>query len=56
MTATPSLDRGQPRRQHPGEPDLVSDLRDQRAAGVRDQTRSVRRNFYGYRASIAHHL
>ncbi len=56
MPATPLLDRGQPRRQRVREPDLVSDLRDERAAGVRHQPRSVRADFYGYRASITHHL
>jgi len=39
----------------PREPHLVSDLRDQRGPGVRDQARSVRRHFYRYRVSITHH-
>ena len=39
-----------------GRPDLVGDLRHQRRAGMRCQAGSVRRDFYGYRASIAHHL
>jgi hypothetical protein len=56
MTATPLLDRRQPQRQRLREPDLVRHLRDQRGARVRDQPRSVRRDFYGYRASITHHL
>ena len=56
MTATPLLDRSQPQRQRLREPDLVSDLRDERGARVRDQARSVRRDFYGYRASITNHL
>jgi hypothetical protein len=56
MTTTPLLDRSQPQRQRLREPDLVSDLRDERGPCVRDQTRSVRRDFYGYRASIRHHL
>jgi hypothetical protein len=56
MPATPLLDRCQPQRQRPRESDLVSNLRDQRRARVRDQARSVRRDFYGYGASITHHL
>src|SRR5450755_875667 len=56
MTTTPPFDRSQPRRQRRGEPHLVSDLRDERAARVRDQTCSVRRDFYGYWAFITHHL
>ena len=56
MTATPLLQPRQPQRQRAREPELVSDLRQQRAARVRHQTRSVRRDIYGYRASIAHHL
>ena len=55
MTATPLLDRSQPQRQRLREPHLVSDLGHERAARMRDQTRSVRCDFYGYRASITHH-
>jgi len=56
VTATPLLQASQPHRQRRREPQLVGDLRDERGARVRDQTRSVRRDFYGYRASITHHL
>jgi hypothetical protein len=56
MPTTPLLERSQPQRQRPREPQLVSYLRDQPAARVRHQTRSVRRDLYGYRAPIAHHL
>jgi hypothetical protein len=55
MTATPTLDRGQPPRERPRESHLLRDLRNQRTARVRDQARSVRRDFYGYRASTTHH-
>ena len=56
MTATALLDRGQPQRQRLRQPQLVGHPRQQRAARVRHQPRSVRRDFYGYRASITHHL
>jgi hypothetical protein len=56
MTTTPLLDPRKPPRQRAREPHHLSDVRDQRRAGVRHQTPSVRRHFYGYRASIAHHL
>ena len=56
MTATPLLDHGQTGRQPLREPHFVSDLRDLGGPGVRDQPRSVRRHFYGYGASITHHL
>ena len=56
MAATALLQARQPQRQRPRQPELVGDLRQQRAARVRHQTRSVRRDIYGYRASITHHL
>ncbi len=56
MTTTPLLQASQPPRKRHREPHLLSDLRDERGARVRYQTRSVRRDFYGYRASITHHL
>src|SRR3954451_9744503 len=55
MTATPPLDHGKPQRQRLREPELVSHLRQQRAPRTRHQPGSVRRHFYGYQASIAHH-
>jgi hypothetical protein len=36
MPATPLLDPTQPRRQRGGEPDLLSNLRDERAARMRE--------------------
>jgi len=56
VTATALLDRAQPQRQRLRQPQLVGHLRQQCAARVRHQPRSVRRDFYGYRASITHHL
>ena len=56
MTTTPLLDPRQPQRQRARQPKLVGHLRQQRAACVRHQTRSVRSHIYGYRAPIAHHL
>jgi hypothetical protein len=56
MPATALLDRGQPQRQRLREPEPVGHPSQQRTARVRHQTRSVRRDFYGYRASITHHL
>ena len=56
MSATALLDRGQAQRQRLRQPQLVGCLRQQRAACVRHQPGSVRRDFYGYRAFIAHHL
>jgi hypothetical protein len=56
MTTTALLAPGQPHRQRPRQTELVGHLGDQRAARMRNQTRSVRRDFYGYRASITHHL
>ena len=55
MTTTPLLHRSQPQRQRLCEPHLLSDPRDQRGPRVRDQTRSVRRDFYGNWAFITHH-
>jgi hypothetical protein len=55
MTTTPLLDARQAQRERPRKPQLPRDLREQRGARVRDQTRSVRRDIYGYRASITHH-
>jgi hypothetical protein len=43
-------------RQRPRQAGLVGDLREQRAAGVRPQALSVRRDFYGYPAPIVRHL
>ena len=45
MTPLPLLDRSQTLRQPPREPHLLGDLRDERAARMRHQTRSVRRDF-----------
>jgi hypothetical protein len=56
MTTPPLLQSRQPQGQPPRQPKLVSNTRDQRATRVRHQTRSVRRDIYGYRASITHHL
>ena len=56
MPPTPLLEPRQPQRQCSCEPELVRDLRQQRRARVRHQTSSVRHHFYGYRASITHHL
>jgi hypothetical protein len=56
MPATPLFQAGQPQRQRAGQPNLVSHLRQQRGPRVRHQPRSVRRDFYGYRASFTHHL
>src|SRR5487761_2097633 len=55
MTTPTLLQASQPQRQRPRQPKLISDLRQQRAARMRDQTRSVRLDFYGYPASITHH-
>src|SRR4051794_32922553 len=54
MAAAPPLDAGQPQRQRLREPELVGHSRQQRAARVRHQARSVRRDFYSYQASITH--
>src|SRR5207249_4961305 len=56
MPTTALLEPRQPHRQRSGEPELVRDLPDQRDPRMRDQTSTVRRDFYGYRASITHHL
>ena len=56
MAAPPLLQRSESQRQCPGEPELVRHLRDQRAARVRHQPGSVRRDIYGYMAPIAHHV
>ena len=56
MTTTTLLQDRQPKRQRAREPELVANLRDQRAPCMRHQTRAVRRDIYGYRAPIAHHL
>jgi hypothetical protein len=56
MATTPLLARCQPRRQRTCQPDLVRDLPEQRSPRVRHQTCSVRRHFYGYWASVTHHL
>src|SRR5208282_6467876 len=56
MATAALLEAGQPKRQRPREPQLVGHRREQRAPRVRDQTVSVRGDFYGYRASITHHL
>jgi hypothetical protein len=56
MTTPPLFKAGQPPRQRACEPELVGDARQQRAARVREQPGSVRRDFYGYPASITHHL
>src|SRR5271168_2933977 len=56
MTATPLLDLGQLPRERSREPHLLSDLRHERRTRMRYQARSVRRDFYGYLASITHHL
>jgi hypothetical protein len=55
MPTTPRLQHREPQRQPGRQPDLVSDARQQCGAGVRDQARSVRRDFYRYTAPIAHH-
>ena len=55
MPTTSLLQARQPQRQRPGQSNLVSDLRYQRAARVRHQTRSIRRDLYGYPASSTHH-
>lgn len=46
----------EPARERPGEARLVGDLAEQRAAGVGDQSLSVRGDFYVYRATISLHL
>jgi hypothetical protein len=56
MSTTPLLDSRQSQRQRLREPELVGHLGEQRAGRARDQARSVRRDVYGYRASITRHL
>ena len=55
MTTTPPFDPRQPARHSAREPELVRDLPEQRGPRVRHQPRSVRRDFYRYRASVTHH-
>jgi 8-hydroxy-5-deazaflavin:NADPH oxidoreductase len=55
MATTTTLDTLKTRRQRARQPDHVRDLAEQRAAGVRDQARSVRRDFCSYGASVTHH-
>src|SRR5918992_3903460 len=55
MATTTLLDGGQPQRQRLRQTELVGDLRQQSGPCVRHQTRSVRADFYGYRASVTHH-
>ena len=55
MTTTPLLEHRQSARQRTLEPDRVRDLGKQRAAGMRHQPRSVRRDFYRYPPSVTHH-
>src|SRR3954469_13506624 len=55
MTTTTPLDLTKPQRQRSREPELVGHPSQQRGARVRHEPRSVRRDFYGYRAPITHH-
>jgi hypothetical protein len=55
VTAGALAHPGQAVRQRPREPCLVGHLRQQRAARVRDQPVSVRRDFYGETAAITLH-
>jgi len=52
----PLLQASQLTRQRPRQPGLVSDLRQQRAARMRHQPVSVRRDFYGNPAPSVRHL
>jgi hypothetical protein len=55
----PAIVLAQPRervRQRRRQPNPISDPSQQAAAGMRDQARSVRRDFYRETAPIAHHL
>ena len=56
VARTPALQIGQLARQRPREPRLLGDLSEQRAARVRHQALSARRDFYGNPAPIVRHL
>ncbi len=54
MTTLPLLEHCQPHRQPRRQPQLVGHARAQRTTRMRHQARSVRRDIYGYQASITH--
>ena len=55
MATTTLFEPRQAQRERAREPKLVRDPPEQRGPRARHQPRSVRRDFYGYRASITHH-
>jgi hypothetical protein len=55
VAASPQLQRAELPRQRPRQAGLVGDLGQQRAAGMRHQARSVRRDFYLHPAPIMRH-
>jgi len=56
MAAAAPAQRPQLLRERPGQPSLVRRAQQQRGTRVRNQSVSVRPNFYRETASIAHHL